>query len=56
MAAPGEAGLPGERPDAVPYQQPTAAQRTLKPGVLVAKPQLPHWTTKTQRGGRGETL
>jgi len=41
MAAPREAGLPGERPDAVTSQQPTAAQRTLTPGVLAAEPQLP---------------
>jgi len=56
MAAPGEAGLPGERPDALPSQQPTAAQCTLTPSVLAAEPQLPYWSTETRRGGGGETL
>jgi len=48
--------LSGELPDAVLSQQPTAAQRTLTPGVLAAEPQMPRWTTETQRGGGGETL
>ena len=56
MAAAGEAGLPRERPDAVPSQQPMAAQRTLTLGVLAAEPQLPLWSTETRRGGGGEML
>ena len=53
---PGEAGLPGEHPNAIPSQQPKAAQRMLTPGVLTAEPQLPRWSTETWRGGGGETL
>ena len=51
---PKEAGLPGELPDALPFQQPLAAQHTLTGGVLATEPQQPRWTTKTRRGGGGK--